>query len=120
MKLPSRAYLRTKLSQPWPAKDAGTLHTIHDTVEYMSALPREARAAPHWQQAGRLILNEIAAVELTYQIQLAYSLTASWAWPASSRFPTHCKGGLEDTADSLSDWCEPPRLVVHTTIGVAD
>jgi len=71
MKLPSRAYLRTKLSQPLPANDASTLHTIHDAVEYMSALPRERELRPHWQQAGRLILNEIAAVELTCRLQLA-------------------------------------------------
>ena len=70
-KLPSRAYLRSKLTQPLPAKDGGTLLTIHDAVEYVATLPKERALRPYWQQASRLILSEIAVRELTCRIQLA-------------------------------------------------
>ena len=72
MKLPSRAYLRTALSQPLPARDRGApLQTIEDVVDYMAALPREREMRAYWQCAAGSILDQAAVAEVSRRIQLA-------------------------------------------------
>ena len=55
MPLPPR-YLATKLTEPLPTTDGGTLRTIGDAVEYMNALPKHRELTKAWQHAAKLII----------------------------------------------------------------
>jgi hypothetical protein len=71
-KLPCRAYLRSKLSQPLPAKDrSALLHTIRDVIDYIAALPEEREMRSYWQRTAGLILDQAAVAEVSRRIQLA-------------------------------------------------
>ena len=54
MSLPPR-YLASKLTEPLPTTDGGTLRTICDAVRYMTALPKQRELNQAWQYAARLI-----------------------------------------------------------------
>jgi universal stress protein family protein len=41
-------------------KDGGTLHTIRDAWEYMTAVSKEREQRRHWQQVRKMILDEEA------------------------------------------------------------
>jgi hypothetical protein len=65
-------YLAEKLTPyPLPTKDRGVLRTIGDAHAYMMALPKKGALPAHWQQAGRLILQQASAAALTRQVHLA-------------------------------------------------
>ena len=56
MPLPPR-YLATKLTEPLPTTDGGTLRTIADATHYMTKLPKHREEKNAWQHAAKLILN---------------------------------------------------------------
>ena len=60
MPLPPR-YLATRLTEPLPTTDGGTLRTIADATRYMTALPKQRETRQTWQQAAKLILNRADA-----------------------------------------------------------
>jgi hypothetical protein len=65
-------YLSEKLTPyPLPTKDAGELRTVGDVRAYMQALSKTSALRAHWQHASRLLLEEVRAVTLTRQVQVA-------------------------------------------------
>jgi hypothetical protein len=70
MPLPPR-YLATKLTEPLPTTDGGTLRTIADAVRYMLALSKQRELGAAWQQAAKLILDRADAGAITRQLSLA-------------------------------------------------
>jgi hypothetical protein len=70
MPLPPR-YLATKLSEPLPTSDGGTLRTIGDATRYMTALPKQREMRQAWQQVAKLILNRAPVETVTRALSLA-------------------------------------------------
>ena len=70
MPLPPR-YLATRLTEPLPTTDGGTLHTIGDAVAYMTALPKHRELAKGWQHAAKLIIAREPVEAVTRQLSLA-------------------------------------------------
>ena len=65
-------YLSERLTPyPLPTRDAGVLRTIGDARAYMQALPKTRALRAHWQHVGRLLQEEVRAVALTRQVQVA-------------------------------------------------
>ena len=65
-------YLSERLTPyPLPTKDGGVLRTIGDVRAYMQALPKTRARRAHWQHASRLLQEEVRAVALTRQVQVA-------------------------------------------------
>ena len=75
MPLPPR-YLATKLTEPLPTTDGGTLRTVADAVRYMLALSKQRELGAAWQQAAKLILNRADAEAITRQLSLALFMDA--------------------------------------------
>jgi len=75
MPLPPR-YLATRLTEPLPTTDGGTLRTIADAVRYMLALSKQRELGAAWQQAAKLILNRADAEAITRQLSLALFMDA--------------------------------------------
>jgi hypothetical protein len=70
MPLPPR-YLATKLTEPLPTTDGGTLRTIGDAVAYMTALPKHRELAKPWQHAAKLIIAREPVEAVTRALSLA-------------------------------------------------
>jgi hypothetical protein len=69
--LPS-AYLAEKLTpHPLPTTDGGVLRTIGDARAYILTLPKTRKSRAHWKRAGLLLLEEVGAAVLTWQVQVA-------------------------------------------------
>jgi hypothetical protein len=75
MPLPPR-YLATRLTEPLPTTDGGTLRTVADAVRYMLALSKQRELGAAWQQAAKLILNRADAEAITRQLSLALFMDA--------------------------------------------
>jgi hypothetical protein len=75
MPLPAR-YLATKLAEPLPTTDGGTLRTIGDAISYMTALPKGREQKNAWQYAAKLILNREPVEAITRQLSLALFMDA--------------------------------------------
>jgi hypothetical protein len=67
----SSAYLSRKLTSPLPTKDGGTLRTIGEACEYMTAIGKERELRPHWQQVRELMLQEADVAAVSWRVQLA-------------------------------------------------
>jgi len=70
MPLPPR-YLATKLTEPLPTTDGGTLRTVGDAVAYMTALPKHRELAKVWQHAAKLIIAREPVQAVTRALSLA-------------------------------------------------
>jgi NTP pyrophosphatase (non-canonical NTP hydrolase) len=66
-------YLSKNLTSPIPTKDGGTLRTIGEACEYMSAIGKEREQRRHWQQVRELMLQEADWVRI-----LALLIDQSW------------------------------------------
>jgi hypothetical protein len=44
------AYLSQKLDRPLPTKDGGTLRTIREACDYMTAMGKKRELRQHWQR----------------------------------------------------------------------
>jgi hypothetical protein len=64
-------YLSKNLTSPIPTKDAGTLRTIGEACEYMSAIGKEREQRRHWQQVRELMLQEADVAAISRQFRLA-------------------------------------------------
>jgi hypothetical protein len=73
--LPAR-YLATRLAEPLPTTDGGTLRTIGDAVRYMTALRKGRESKNAWQYAAKLILNREPVEAITRQLSLALFMDA--------------------------------------------
>jgi len=76
MPLPPR-YLATRLTEPLPTTDGGTLRTIADATRYMTKLPKHREEKNAWQHAAKLILNR-APVESVTRQSLRASQSVWW------------------------------------------
>ena len=76
MPLPAR-YLATKLAEPLPTTDGGTLRTIGDAIAYMTALRKGREQKNAWQYAAKLILAREPVEAITRQLSLALFMDAA-------------------------------------------
>jgi hypothetical protein len=106
MSLPPR-YLATKLSEPLPTTDGGTLHTIGDATRYMTKLPKHREEKNAWQYAAKLILNRAPVDAVTRQLSLALFMDAKLdlrAQPRSTRLSSDgCALPGDDGANLIGD-----------------
>jgi hypothetical protein len=70
------SYLATKLAEPLPTTDGGTLRTVGDAVRYMTALRKGREQKNAWQAVARLILNREPVEAITRQLSLALFMDA--------------------------------------------
>jgi hypothetical protein len=49
------AYLSQKLDRPLPTKDGGTLRTIREACDYMTAMDKQWELRQRWQRVAKLI-----------------------------------------------------------------
>jgi hypothetical protein len=75
MSLPPR-YLATKLAEPLPTTDGGTLRTIGDAVRDMTALPKSREMQKTWQHAAKLIIAREPVEAVSRQLSLALFMDA--------------------------------------------
>jgi hypothetical protein len=75
MSLPPR-YLATKLAEPLPTTDGGTLRTIGDAVRDMTALPKDREMRNAWQHAAKLIIAREPVEAVSRQLSLALFMDA--------------------------------------------
>jgi hypothetical protein len=75
MSLPPR-YLATKLTEPLPTTDGGTLRTISDAIEYMTELPKDRELKQAWQHAAKLIIAREPVEAVSRQLSLALFMDA--------------------------------------------
>jgi hypothetical protein len=73
--LPPR-YLATKITEPLPTTDGGTLRTIGDAIAYMTGLPKHRETKNAWQHAAKLILAREPVAAITRQLSLALFMDA--------------------------------------------
>lgn len=67
------AYLSQKLDRPLPTTDGGTLRTIHDARDYMTAMDRERERElrPKRLRAAKLILAKADVLTVSRALELA-------------------------------------------------
>ncbi len=70
------AYLSQRLDRPLPTKDGGTLRTIGEACDYMTALGRQRELRQHWQRACKLILAKADVVDVSRALELALFMDA--------------------------------------------
>ncbi len=70
------AYLSQRLDRPLPTKDGGTLRTIGEACDYMTALGRQRELRQHWQRACKLILAKADVVDVSRALKLALFMDA--------------------------------------------
>ena len=51
-------YLPQRLDRPLPTKDGGTLRTIREACDYMTAMKKKRELRNRWQRVAKLILRE--------------------------------------------------------------
>jgi len=70
------ACLSQKLDQPLPTKDGGTLRTVRDACDYMTAIDRKRELRKHWQHVCKLILAEADMLTVSRALELALFIDA--------------------------------------------
>ena len=65
------AYLSQRLDRPLPTKDGGTLRTIREACDYMTAMDRKRELRPQWQRAAKLILSKADVLPVSRALGLA-------------------------------------------------
>jgi hypothetical protein len=62
-------YLTERLTpHPLPTKDGGVLRTVGDARTYILTLPKTRKSRAHWKRASLLLLQEVGAAALTWQV----------------------------------------------------
>ena len=69
-------YLSQNLDRPLPTRDGGTLRTIREACDYMSAIGTQRELRPHWQQACKLILAKADVMTVSRALELALFMDA--------------------------------------------
>ena len=62
-------YLAQKLAYPLATKDGDTLRTVRDVHDYLFLLPKDRELRQYWQEACRLLLDQVNVPALTRQLQ---------------------------------------------------
>jgi hypothetical protein len=70
------AYLSQKLDQPLPTKDAGTLRTIREAVDYMTGIGKKRELRSQWQRVAKLILAKTDVQTVSRALELALFMDA--------------------------------------------
>jgi len=70
-------YLSQKLDRPLPTIDGGTLRTIRDACDYMTAMDPKRELRQHWQRACQLILAHADVFAVSRALELALRSRAS-------------------------------------------
>ena len=58
-------------SERSPAKDGGTLRTIREACDYMTAMGKEPEMRQQWQRAAKLILSKADVLTVSRALGLA-------------------------------------------------
>jgi len=69
-------YLSQNLDRPLPTTDGGTLATIGQAVDYMTAMGKQREARQHWQRAAKLILSKSDVMTVSRALELALFMDA--------------------------------------------
>jgi len=69
-------YLSQKLARPIPTKDGGTLRTIRDACDCMTALDKKRELRSRWQRACKLILAKVDVMTVSRAFELALFMDA--------------------------------------------
>jgi hypothetical protein len=64
-------YLSQSLDRPLPTKDRGTLRTIREACDYMTAMGKQRELRHHWQRAAKLILAKEDVLTVSRALELA-------------------------------------------------
>src|SRR6516162_5080261 len=83
----SPAYLTRKLTSPIPTKDGGTLSTIGEACEYVTAISKERKLRPHWQRVRELMLQEADVAAFSSRVRLAVLRDAKLEEPIPCNAP---------------------------------
>jgi hypothetical protein len=70
------AYLSQKLDRPLPTKDGGTLRTVRDACDYITAMGRKRELRSQWQRVAKLILAQNDVVTVSRALELALFMDA--------------------------------------------
>jgi len=70
------AYLSKKLDRPIPTKDGGTLRTISEACDYMTAMGKERELRQRWQRVAKLILAKENVLTVSRALELALFMDA--------------------------------------------
>jgi hypothetical protein len=70
------AYLSQKLDRPLPTKDGGTLRSIREACDYMTAMDKQRELRQRWQRACKLILAKTNVVDVSRAPELALLMDA--------------------------------------------
>jgi hypothetical protein len=70
------AYLSQKLDRPLPTKDGGTLRTIREACDYMTAMDKQWELRQRWQRVAKLILAKENVLTVTRALELALFMDA--------------------------------------------
>jgi hypothetical protein len=65
------AYLSQRLDRPLPTKDAGTLHTIGEAVDYMTSIGKKRELRDHWQRVAKMVLAKDDVLTVSRALELA-------------------------------------------------
>jgi hypothetical protein len=69
-------YLSQNLDRPLPTTDGGTLATIGQAVDYMTAMDPKRELRQHWQRACKLILAKEDVMTVSRALELALFMDA--------------------------------------------
>jgi hypothetical protein len=117
------AYLSQKLDRPLPTKDGGTLRTIREACDYMTAMDKQRELRQRWQRVAKLILAKENVLIVSRALELALFRTPSstcqksrqnespgrnefgvgrdrgWVWASRSRkLECMCRSGFDNGA----------------------
>jgi hypothetical protein len=70
------AYLSRRLGRPLPTKSGGTLRTIRDTCDYMTAMDKKRELLQRWQLVAKLILAKEDVPTVSRALELALFMGA--------------------------------------------
>jgi hypothetical protein len=69
-------YLSQKLDRPLPTKDGGTLRTIRDACDYMTAMDKQRELRQRWQRVAKRILAKENVLTVSRALELALFMDA--------------------------------------------
>jgi hypothetical protein len=70
------AYLSQRPAQPLPTKDGGTLRTIREACDYMTAMDKQRELRQRWQRVANLILAKENVLTVSRALELALFMDA--------------------------------------------
>jgi hypothetical protein len=69
-------YLSQKLDRRLSTKDGGTLRTIREACDYMTAMDKKRELRTHWQRVAKLILAKEDVLTVSRAVELALFMDA--------------------------------------------